>query len=419
MTEHLITSRGITTLRRMGVLATLLVLTTACDQEPAASLDALTMRTASTGVAMVGAGDGTTCAVLEGSEARCWGQQPIVVDGAVVEVRTSGEQGVALMADGTVRAWGSIPADSCAGASEGPELEPISLGSQPTVVELAAPAVQVAVGSDFACVRRADGGVQCWGNDACGQLGHGDAERVGDDEPLGSGGDVELGEPAIDLTAGAHHACAVLQSGAVRCWGSDTDGQLGHGPDEVADAPVSLGAEAVSVVAGLEHTCALLESGSVRCWGSNVDGQLGYGVDVAPSDVPAQLGDVPLGGRAVELAAGARHTCARLAGGALRCWGNNDLGQLGLGHTQTIGDDETPDSIAPVDLGQHEAVALYAGTTAWTTFVVLDYGGLRGWGHNDAGQLGLDHTLTLGDDLEEPPGELPDILVDDVDDDDL
>ena len=80
---------------------------------------------------------------------------------------------------------------------------------------------------------------------------------------------------------------------------------------------------------------------SVRCWGANASGQLGLGhTRTLGDDEPiASVGTVDLGGaRALRITAGDRHTCALLTSGHVRCWGDNTHGQLGLGHTDTLGD---------------------------------------------------------------------------------
>jgi len=161
-----------------------------------------------------------------------------------------------------------------------------------------------------------------------------------------------VGGVATDLALGRFHVCALLGTGSVRCWGENRLGYGPEGPWEVgyrntpADAgDVPVGGWVVEIAAGEKHTCALLDSGGVRCWGDNEFGQLGYGHtdDIGIENTPEEVGDVPLadpGIKAVHIAAGGNHTCAALTSGAVRCWGRNDVGQLGLGHTRNIGDNE-------------------------------------------------------------------------------
>src|SRR5690606_13151996 len=113
-------------------------------------------------------------------------------------------------------------------------------------------------------------------------------------------------------------------------------------PGDTPDLAQELG-PVRQIVAGGYHTCALLDQGRVRCWGANAHGQLGLGHAEPPDPSRIPDGEVDLGGPAVHLAAGHDFTCALVEDGdAVRCWGKNDVGQLGLGHTDTIGDDELP-----------------------------------------------------------------------------
>jgi len=102
------------------------------------------------------------------------------------------------------------------------------------------------------------------------------------------------------LSAGVHHTCGVLESGAVKCWGFDGSGRL----------RVPAGAYR-SVASGVHHTCGVLESGAVKCWGSDDYGQLR-----AP------------GGAYRSVSAGSYHTCGVLESGAVKCWGEDKYGRL-------------------------------------------------------------------------------------------
>ncbi|HEX8822385.1 MAG TPA: hypothetical protein VF794_20835, partial [Archangium sp.] len=260
-------------------------------------------------------------------------------------------------------------------------------------------------GESHTCVLLSDGAPRCWGLNDSGQLGQGHTRSLGDDEPLSSVGNVPLAESGAQLAVGGHHTCALLEGGAVRCWGHNNSGQLGHGhtrslgDDEAFSNSgyVPFGGRAVELVAGFAHTCALLDTGKVRCWGHNAHGQLGLRHTRPIGDDELPSGDVDVGGTVRPLVSGAWHTCALLEGGTVRCWGRNDSGQLGLGHTRPIGDDESPASVGVVSLGG-TVVQLAAHGTSQHTCALLEGGTVRCWGRNAHGQLGQGHTNSIGDD---------------------
>lgn len=391
-------------------------------------------------------GLGTTCSTTSAGDVKCWGRNEhgqlgqghrdtlgddetpdsfsfVAVGSPIAEVQTNGEQTFARTVDGRILAWG---------ANRGHELglvHAVELGDDETPasatvtteVRIGGVATQLALGQGFACVRLENGGVRCWGTNEHGQLGQGHTERVGDDEAPNQMPPIELGAAAVDIAAGAEHACAVLLGGSVRCWGSGSEGQLGHGDIEsIGDdelptnvGEVDVGAAVVDIVAGGMHTCAMLDSGSVRCWGRAREGQLGRGdvEAIGDDEAPSEGGDTFVGGAVVGLAAGSMHTCAVLVTGALRCWGSGEHGQLGLGSTETIGDDEAPAIGGIVDLGERRARAVFNGPLSNSTCVLLDDEHLRCWGDNDVGQLGNGTTLRLGDEPQEGGGDLPDVIV--------
>jgi len=88
----------------------------------------------------------------------------------------------------------------------------------------------------------------------------------------------------------------------------------------------------------------MLDNGSVKCWGKNNLGQLGLGDTINRGDNSSEMGDnltvIDLGsGRiATAIAAGNSHTCAILDNSSVKCWGGNAFGQLGLGNTSNRGD---------------------------------------------------------------------------------
>lgn len=267
--------------------------------------------------------------------------------------------------------------------------------------------VGVAGGTFHTCVVFDTGKVRCWGDGFYGQTGRGSQEIIGDDELAKTAGNVDLGADAVAITAGFEHTCALIDGGRVRCWGRGEFGQLGYaslddvGDDEVPASvgDVDVGGEVAQVVSLGNHTCARLTDGAVRCWGQNAHGQLGYGnvIPIGDNETPASAGDVPIGGKAIDLSTGKFHTCALLEGGDVRCWGYGHTAQLGQGNTGfdcaacsadpvcCIGEDETPDSAPPLSLGG--PAKQLAGGGIHNCALLVD-GSVRCWGYGQWGALG-------------------------------
>lgn len=269
------------------------------------------------------------------------------------------------------------------------------------------------------------------------------------------------------VSAGAAHTCAILATGAVRCWGSNDAGQLGAlFPEQmiigdlINETPSALSANqvtfgtlasgrarrAVQVSAGGAHTCALLNDGNVRCWGANNSNQL---LPVKPD------GDIALPSPAAAIDAGGEHTCALLASGETTCWGNNTLGQLGFGNRLPFATGTLPviaglDTVREIRAGAGHTCAVLAnndlscwgnpnngvlgyGSTAVanappflevsvgvgvasvglgsaSTCVVTTTGSVRCWGNNRAGILGYGHSSNIG--ATESPNQASNIVLD-------
>ncbi|MGI8413706.1 MAG: hypothetical protein ACR2QA_14710 [Solirubrobacteraceae bacterium] len=153
--------------------------------------------------------------------------------------------------------------------------------------------------------------------------------------------------------------------------------------------------------AGKLHTCTILSNGSVRCWGYGSDGALGYGnaTTIGDDETPASAGPVDLGaGRTAKtISAGSYHTCVLLDDGTVRCWGFGGDGRLGYGNTNNLGATPatTPDKIGSVDLGAGRiATAISAGGSH--TCAILDDGSVRCWGFGFDGELGYGNQNSIG-----------------------
>ncbi len=237
----------------------------------------------------------------------------------------------------------------------------------------------VAVGGSTSCGITVAGAVSCWGDGSYGTLGNG-AVQVNSTTPVGVNG---LGSQAASLSVGDRHACAVTTGGTLSCWGDDQEGQLGDGGRTPRSDPVSpfgLVAVVARVAAGATHTCAVTTTGAAKCWGDNSYGQLGNGTTSAsltPSDVQGLAAGV------VAIAAGRGFTCALETAGNVKCWGDGGTGQLG----------GQASSSKPVDIALGStAKAVAAG--ARHACALTTAGALLCWGADDVNQLGDGGSVT-------------------------
>ncbi len=279
---------------------------------------------------------------------------------------------------------------------------------RPVLSRLGTHVGEVTAGLGFTCDLEAQGGVTCWGDGRMGQLGWGQLFSSVD-------GVAPSGGPWEAVSAGGHHACA-LRGTDVLCWGTDRYGaSLGRRLDLQARCirlesnelwPCALEPAGlddprpfVEVSAGLWHTCARETSGSVWCWGANSLGQLGAATESecviedpihGDAHFPCNWDPRPVGlpEPATSVRAGAAHSCALGASGALHCWGF-DVPIYGgqLGHGGSTG------SRTPVRVeGGHswKSVAVSRATIFGSTCALTTEGEAYCWGVGRLGGLGAD-----------------------------
>jgi alpha-tubulin suppressor-like RCC1 family protein len=368
--------------------AAVLIALVALTVVPSASPEQSASKVRRVAAGFLDVGGNHSCVVLATRAVRCWG------DGA------NGQLGY-----GNLNPIGDNEAPGTVG--------PVDLGAGRT-------ALAISLGGDHTCALLDTRQVRCWGAGGSGRLGYGNANDIGDNESPGTAGpvDVGVGRTAVAISAATAHTCALLDTGQVRCWGEGGSGRLGYGnTNDIGDnetpggfGPVDLGTgrTATAISAGNTHTCAILDTGQVRCWGNAANGRVGYGntTDIGDNETPGGFGPVDLGaGRtAAAISAGNAHTCAILDTGQVRCWGLGTNGRLGYGNTNSIGDNETPGSVTPVDLGAgRTAIAISAA--AASTCAILDTGQVRCWGDGSDGRLGYGNLNDIGDN--ETPGSVP------------
>jgi len=339
------------------------------------------------GIISVSTGYRHTCAVTTSGGVKCWGDNdfgqlgdgtysdsyvPVdVVDltSGIISVSTGYWHTCAVTTSGGVKCWGSNYYGELGDGTTTYSNIPVD------VVGLTSGVAFASSGYRHTCAVTTSGGVKCWGWNENGQLGVGTTRRRYTPVDV-----VGLTSGIASISSGGRHICAVTTSGGVKCWGSNKNGQLGDGTTTNSYTPVDvvgLTSGVASVSSGNLHTCAVTNSGGVKCWGSNYYSQLGDGSDISrymPVDV------VELTSGVDSVSSGNRHTCAVTTSGGVKCWGNNDYGQLG--------DGTTTDSYIPVDVvGLTSGIASVSSGVDHTCAVTTS-GGVKCWGSNFIGKLG-------------------------------
>ncbi|KAH3765944.1 regulator of chromosome condensation RCC1 [Pelomyxa schiedti] len=243
---------------------------------------------------------------------------------------------------------------------------------------------KIGCGAEHNVVVLESGQVFSWGSNRYGELGQGDLMNRCTPHQI-----TTLGNSTTAITCGSKFVVALQNSGLVFCWGDNQKGQLGlgEGLPNVILTPrenIFLRTRMVTTLScGAEHTVALVETGSVLSWGSNSFGQLGLGTTVpdiqpAPAEV---LFFSQLNENVASIKCGCWHTVALSKSGVIYSWGSNKFGQLGLKHNT---DKHTPevirffrDKVSSFDCGSFHTAAVLTSKRVFT------------WGNNDTGQLGL------------------------------
>ena len=331
------------------------------------------------------------CIVTNNGAVKCWGYNgygqlgnnsitphstPAAVNGlssGIFSVAAGPFHTCALTSGGGVQCWGSNDSGQLGDNSTTDRRTPVAVDG------LSSGVVAIAAGNNHTCALTDSGKVQCWGNNNYGQLG--DNSTTDRWSPVVVSG---LTNGVTSISAGSSHTCALTSGGGVKCWGWNSEGQLGDNSIVQRNTPVAvnnLTSGVTAIAAGSSHTCALTSAGEVQCWGRNDEGQLGDSSSVrhlTPSTVSG------LTSKVTALVTGFGHTCVLTSGGGVQCWGMNSNGQLG---NNSIAQSAIPVSVSNLSSG------VTAITAGWGhTCALINGGGVQCWGRNGQGQLGDNST---------------------------
>jgi len=323
-----------------------------------------------------------TCTLLGSSGVKCWGAglgnglndsstAPANVSGlssGVLGIAAGDGHSCAVLNTGAVKCWGANGSGQLGNGTTTQSLTPVN------VQNLSGPVSAVSTGYGYTCALLRTGGVQCWGGNGFGQLGNGTTAQSL--TPVNVSG---LSSGVRAIAAGKAHTCAVLSTGAVKCWGLNSSSQLGNDSTNGSSTPgdvSNLSSGVIAIATGEKHTCALLSTGAAKCWGANGNGQLGDNSNVT-RDVPVNVQDITT---AVAISTGGNNSCALLSTGGVQCWGQGNYGQLGNG---LVADRYIPGAVSNLSSGVRAITTGLEHSCA-----VLSTGAAKCWGRNQFGQLG-------------------------------
>lgn len=246
---------------------------------------------------------------------------------------------------------------------------------------------QLSMGTTHSCALDYIGQAYCWGSNKYWQLGN-DYLGVVNFPFLKVAGNLQF----ASIYAGVYHSCALTRNGQAYCWGSNTQGQLGSAISVGEHRPkaVETSLRFVQMALGEGHTCGLTKEGAVYCWGANLEGVLGSQSAPTNSTTPIAVTlDAPI----VTLKSAARHTCGMAEDKMLRCWGSNELGNLGDGSfAQAPGPVKVNGQWTDFDMD------------SWTTCARNLEGDFYCWGWNGAFQISPDKEARIATPRRIDPG---------------
>lgn len=286
-----------------------------------------------------------------------------------------------LRLDHTIWCWGYGANGRLGVGDREDRLQPTEVGNDTDWASLKA-------GGGHTCAIKMDHSLWCWGANGYGQLGTGDYQDH--KSPVRVGGDADWSMISVSGYIPAFgglqsFTCGLRLDHSLWCWGNNHNGRLGLGDNTGRTVPTRVGVAAdwVAVSTGSGHGCGVRLDDSLWCWGRNTSGQLGVG-DTTDRHKPTRVAVAGMDAWS-GAALGGDHTCATGADGTLWCWGSGNRGQLGRGYRDH--NRSTPGQVGKRDSWQS------VSASADNSCAVRNDSSLWCWGANDEGQIGDGHTF--------------------------
>jgi alpha-tubulin suppressor-like RCC1 family protein len=290
----------------------------------------------------------------------------------IKSVTVGAESSYALLADGTVRAWGNNSQGQLGDGSTTNRLKPVAVANLSGIGDLAVGGMAYHM-----CAIKTGGAALCWGGNPYGTLGNGQIDSS--PTPVSVSGGYAFKQIAVTES----YSCGALTDGKLTCWGDNSHGAFGNGTTTSSGTPVVITTVPASHVEeiriGLRTSCFRRGRYELVCAGSNTNGEIGNGTTTNETRWRSSTLRTS-SALSAGLALGAYHTCSVVqVDGTVRCVGGNAAGQLGDG-TTTSRSTATPvaglTGATMIASGAFFACALKSDGTVWC------------WGNNSYGQLG-------------------------------
>ncbi len=325
-------------------------------------------------VSLLKSGGYNTCALSAEGDAKCWGSNVVLgpnrstadsTDASVAPLLPVGQQqpheqivDVAIGLDNycvifsnlKMKCYGVNDSGVCGSGTEDPRGEeedeyPLDNVDAGVLVQ------GISMSSNQICIVGTMGSVKCWG-DWESVLGLG-AEpttnlSIGNEPGEMPPDPVVHTKDVTSIALGGRHACAIIPTNStapangLKCWGYNSNGQLGLGDtnergnnasemfglrtrfsDDIQESPEG-------IATSTNATCTVTSTGHIYCWGKATE--IGQGMDIGTApDKAAFRVDMGLAITSIASHGTARHFCAITEVGTVKCWGEDDYNQLGLG----------------------------------------------------------------------------------------